>query len=95
LAALFLPFLVAGCGTANFGKMEPKPVVELSASCELPLQGGVSHYPTVPDKTDARVAWKGERSRLDLANDKMQASLECQELQRKQLANGGTDAGAR
>lgn len=86
MVAPFLLSLLAGCA-GDFGKMTNKPTVALSASCETPL-AEVAHYPTVPDVTDARVAWKGERSRLDLANERIKAGRECHEAERSELAGG-------
>jgi hypothetical protein len=60
----------------------PPLAVTIPQNCEQ-LAEKVAHYPAVPGKTDARVAYAGERSRLDTANERLAATRGCQELQRK------------
>jgi hypothetical protein len=76
---------ISGCA-GNPGSGATVTPVQVSTNCENILQP-VPPYPVVRGKTDARVAYRGQTSRLGEANTRIMTGAQCQELQRQGYAN--------
>jgi hypothetical protein len=78
--------VVTACGHPGLDVKDTKAApISVPQNCEV-IAEPVPHAPVVvtgPNATDARIAWKRERARLDTANDRLKATRDCQEQQRQ------------